>query len=332
MPAFAPIAAKGAALFAGWGFAMLAPLIAIALWKSYGGTLYAPEIAALIAGHILNAGLSIALACAAAAVAEHPATAAIVTLSVTAGAWVLDFIAAVQGGLWETAAGYTPSAMVARFQHGLVKLDVVLIGLVLIAAGLCFAAIWLRLGVAVRRRAFESAAALALAAAAICACSFVTPSWDLSENRENSFPEGDEQALRRIHRPLRIVVHLAQEDPRRVDLERRALSKLRRVMPEVRVQYSAATSIGLFEQTLPHYGEIWYEMNGKTVVSRVTTAEGVLEAIYSVAGIAPPPENGDDVFRGHPLAAQPTYAAAIFYGAWPCMIIVSYMIVRRRIT
>ena len=52
----------------------------------------------------------------------------------------------------------------------------------------------------------------------------------------NSFPEPDEEALERIHEPLRIEAHLAAEDPRRVDLERRALSKLRRAMPRVQVQ------------------------------------------------------------------------------------------------
>ena len=97
-------------------------------------------------------------------------------------------------------------------------------------------------------------------------------------------------------------MHLAPEDPRRVDLEHRALSKLRRVMPKLQVQYVSATSIGLFEQTSAGYGEIWYDLGGRRTMSRVTTAEGVLEAIYSLAGVAPPAENDDGVFRGHPLA------------------------------
>ena len=47
-------------------------------------------------GHLLNAGLTIALAAAAASMTEHPSTAAIVTLSVTVGTWIINFIAAVQ--------------------------------------------------------------------------------------------------------------------------------------------------------------------------------------------------------------------------------------------
>ena len=34
-------------------------------------------------------------------------------------------------------------------------------------------------------------------------------------------------------------------------------------MPRLQVQYVSATSIGLFEQTSPHYGEIWYELGGR---------------------------------------------------------------------
>src|SRR5262249_57749000 len=121
---------------------------------------------------------------------------------------------------------YRPTAMVGEFQHGLVRLDVVLIALTLIAAGLALSAIWTRLGVAARRRALESAALAAAAIAAILTFSFAGPSWDLSENRMNSFPRGDERTLAQIRTPLRIEAHLAPEDPRRLDLERRALSKL----------------------------------------------------------------------------------------------------------
>src|SRR5206468_7427544 len=98
-------------------------------------------------GHFLNAGLTIALAASAASLTDHPSTAAILTLSVTVGTWILNFIAAVQGGLWERAAGYTPTAMVAEFQHGLIRLDVVLAAAAFVAAGLALAAVWTRLGI-----------------------------------------------------------------------------------------------------------------------------------------------------------------------------------------
>ena len=330
MSSLVRMSAKTLGLFAGWIVASVPPLIAILLWRSYGGSLYPPELASVAAGHLLNAGLTIALAAATAAVAEHPSTAAILTLGVTVGTWIVNFIAAVQGGLWERAAGYTPTAMVAEFQRGLVRLDIVLVALTLLVAGLGLATIWLRLGVAIRRRAYESAAVGSLTLAVLFACTFVSASWDLSEDRASSFSRADEEALERIHEPLRIVAHLAPEDPRRVDLERRALSKLRRVMPSVQVQYVSTTSIGLFEQTSAHYGEIWYELGSRQTMSRLTTAEGVLETIYTLAGVAQPGENEEMVFRGHPLAAPPRGAAAVFYGVWPALVVAGAFIYYRR--
>ncbi|HLH18882.1 MAG TPA: ABC transporter permease subunit [Bryobacteraceae bacterium] len=330
MPPIGLIAAKAIVALAGWILAMLPPLSALLLWKSYGGTLYAPELAALAGGHILNAALTIALGAAAAAVAEHPSTAAILTLGVTVGTWVLNFFAAVQGGWAERAASYTPEALVAEFQHGLVPLDAVLIALVLILTGLGLAAVWIRMGATARRRLIETAGIAALAVLAIYACSFARPSWDLSENRANSFPEADERALLRIHEPLSIEVHLAPEDPRRSDLEHRALSKLRRLLPDVRVSYVSATSIGLFEQTAAGYGEIRYTLGGRHTISRATTEEGVLEAIYSLAGVKPPEESDDAVYRGHPLAAEPKGAAMVFFALCPGLTLAAAILVKKR--
>ena len=324
------VSAKALILLAGWLLALVPPFVGVLLWRIYGGSTYSPELVTIVLGHVLNAGLTIALAAAAASITEHPSTAAIVTLTVTVGTWILNFIAAVQGGIWERAAGYTPTAMVAEFQHGLVRLDVVLIALVLILSGLVLAAIWMRLGIAIRRRVYESVGLGACSAVALLTCTLATASVDASENRMNSFPEGDEYALRQIHASLRIEAHLAPEDPRRADLERRALSKLRRVIPSLQVRYVSATSIGLFEQTAAQYGEIWYDLGGHKAMSRLTSAEGVLETIYALANLAPPSEN-DDVFRGHPLAVYPNGAAIVFYVIWPLAIVIAAILVRRRL-
>jgi ABC-2 type transport system permease protein len=331
MPAAARIAAKALVLLAAWIVASAPAAIAVALWKSYGGTIYPPELATVVLGHVLNAGLTIAVAAAASAVSEHPSTAAILTLSVTVGTWILNFIAAVQGGVWERIAAYTPPAMVSAFQHGLIQLDVVLIAILLAAVGLGIAAVWIRTGVAVSRRLRESVVLGAAATAAIFACTFVRPSWDMSENRMNSFPEADEEVLANIRAPLHIEAHLAPEDSRRVDLERRALSKLRRVMHKVDVHYVSSTSIGMFEQTSQQYGEVWYELGGRREMSRSTTPEGVLETIYALAGVKPPVESDDSVFRGHPLAVAPNGAATIFYGIWPALVIAGAVLARRRL-
>jgi hypothetical protein len=168
-----------------------------------------------------------------------------------------------------------------------------------------------------------------MAALAIWACGAVRPSWDLSEARANSFSEADERALRAIREPLRIEAHLAPEDPRRVDLERNAIGKLRRVLPQLEVEYRSATSIGLFEQNKPGYGEIWYEMGGRRTMTRATTADSVLESIYSVAGMAPPGESDEHVFRGRPLATPARGAAFLFYLIWPAAALVAAATTRR---
>jgi ABC-2 type transport system permease protein len=319
MPSWRRLVAKGLVLLAGWLVVNASALLAIALWKSYGGASYVPEMLVVLGGHMLNAGLTVAFAMAAAAIAENASTAAILTLAFTIGTWVLQFVAAIEGGFWETLAGYTPMAMVASFQKGLLRADTVLVGIALVAAGVGVAAVWIQLGLAVRRRVVQSFVVVAAAAVAISLATLVRPSWDASEMRRNSFAEPDEEALERIHTPLTIEVHLAPQDPRRFDLEHQALSKLRRVMPAVRVRYVSATSIGLYEQAASGYGEIWYELGGRRQMSRVTTAEGVLEAIFAVAGVTPPTEI-EPTRSGHPLVTRPAGAAIAFYIVWPAIV------------
>jgi ABC-2 type transport system permease protein len=321
------VGAKALVLGAGWLLAGVPIVIAGILWTSYGGSLYAPEIGSLALGHLLNAG--IALAAAAASLAEHPSTAAILVLAFTVGTWVLSFVAAFQGGAWEQMASYTPSEMLQAFRRGLVRLDLVLTAVALIAAALVLAAIWMRLGVSVRRRATESVATLCVVAVLAFALSFVRPSWDVSENERNSFGESETAILSKITAPLRVEAHLAPEDPRRFDLEKQTLSKLRRTMPNVTVEYVSGSATGLFEQASEHYGEIWYDLDGKRVVGRATTTDGVLDAIYELAGIAAPLE-GEAGHRGHPLAAQPTGAVPLFYVVWPLAVIGLGLFFQRR--
>jgi hypothetical protein len=323
------IAAKAIVLLAGWLIAMLPPLSAILLWKTYGGSVYPPELFTLVLGHVLNAGLTIGLAAALASLTEHHSTAAILTLGVTVGTWVVSFLGSVEGGLWERAAQYTPAAMVGEFQHGLLRLDTTFIAIAATGLGLALAAVWMRLGVNVSRRLYESAGIGVFAGVAIFACTFVRANWDFSESRGNSFPAADERALQKISVPLKIEAHLAPEDPRRVDLESHALSKLRRIMPKLEVSYISASSIGLFEQASAGYGEIWYQAGGRKTMSRMTTAEGVLEAIYAVTGVTPPVETDEAIFRGHPLAVPPKGAGAVFYVLWPLMFLVSATLIRR---
>ena len=89
-----------------------------------------------------------------------------------------------------------PRSRARNFQHGLLpaRRRLLLLPSGSIAAGLGVAAIWIRLGTSSRRRALESLALCALAAAAIFAPTRLRGSWDLSENRANSFSLADAKA------------------------------------------------------------------------------------------------------------------------------------------
>ena len=88
--------------------------------------------------------------------------------------------------------------------------------------------------------------------------------------------------------------------------------------------------------------KIWYELGGRKLMSRVTTAkQGVLETIYALAGItlagvAPPAaeDEASDVFRGHPLAVRlPPKSADLVvpmvFG--PVMTVAGAVLIRRKI-
>jgi hypothetical protein len=191
---------------------------------------------------------------------------------------------------------------------------------VLSLAGFFVAAIWMKWNLRLRQQWMTSIAFVFLFGSVALAGSTVRRAWDLSEDRRNSFSQGDEAALGQIHEPLRITVYLAAEDPRLMDLERNILSKLRRIVPQVTIEYASGGRTGLFETSGAHYGEVWYEVGGKKVMSRSTTEPIVLETIYQLASITPPPQRGESQFAGHPLATQPNGAALIFYGLWPALL------------
>jgi hypothetical protein len=154
-------------------------------------------------------------------------------------------------------------------------------------------------------------------------------SWDLSENRRNSFSPADEAALQRISEPLHVTVFLAPEDPRLTDFEQNVLRKLRRNLPQLQVDYAANSQSGLFETGEDHYGEIWYEMRGQKIMDRSTIEQVVLEQVYKLAAISPPQVSDGDDFPGYPLAARPTGATWTFYLIWPLLTIFSWWLIRR---
>jgi len=315
----AMLLAKALILLAGWLLAWLPGLAALALWKLYGGSLYPPEVVNLLTGHLLRVILAAGIAVAAGAIANGAASAAIATLGFTVGTWALEFIAAGRGGTLQKLASYTPTAALRVFEQGEFRLSAVLVTLAIGIAGFALAANWLHPGRTLRARCAASCVTLLLFTLSVAAASRLRASWDLSENRRNSFSLADDRTLARIREPLRVTVFLAPEDPRLMDLDRNILSKLARILPEVEIVYASHSRAGLFEASGDHYGEIWYELGVRKSMTRSTTEPIVLDNLYQPAQL-PSPARAENEFAGHPLPTTPRGAAWFYYVLWPLAI------------
>jgi ABC-type transport system involved in multi-copper enzyme maturation permease subunit len=324
------IAAKVLALIGAWIVALIAFVIALTLWRGYGGHLYAPEVLNLLAGYTLRFLLTSAIAMAAASLMSGAANAAIVVLAFTIGTWALDFIAAGRGGILQTLASFTPTATLRGFEHGLLRIDVALVMLILSIFGFALTANWLHFGRSIRARIAGTAVLLILTTIAVVnVLMFVSVSFDVSENRRNSFSRADDRVLSSIAAPLTITVYLSSEDPRMMDFENNVLLKLRRSMRDVTVIYPLAGRSGLFENDA-RYGTIEYRLGAKSAMSRSTTEEIVLDTIYDLAGVRASPREAS-TYAGYPLAKKPTGAAVVFYVLWPAVLVAVFLIGRRRV-
>lgn len=324
------ITAKVLALLAGWMIAWLPGLIAVAMWRSYGGHLHWPEMLNLLLGHWLRMLLSAGVTMAAAALAESAASAAIVTLTFTLGTWALDFLGTGRGGWLAEVSAFTPTAALRWFEQGLLRLSTIAVMLAIALAGFALTTAWLNVGEKFSKRLYRTLAMVVGIAILLWLGSLARASWDTSENRRNSFPRADEVALRQIREPLHITINLAPEDPRLMDYDRSILNKLKRLLPNINAEYVAQSQTGLFENASERYGEIWYEMGGRKMMSRSTTPPIVLEELYQLAGINPPGKQAEPEFPGYPLAAHPKFAKLIFYALWPLAAGLAWLICSRR--
>src|SRR6202011_3329225 len=144
--------AKFAAVIAAWIIALIPLISALVWWALLGGHLDMRETATLILGHLLYALLIGAISFLAAALTEGGATAAILALAVTLGAWVLDFAALDRGGVSSLLAAMSLTSLLRPFEQGLLSVPTVLGMLVATAGFLALAAIWLPPGVPPGRR------------------------------------------------------------------------------------------------------------------------------------------------------------------------------------
>jgi ABC-2 type transport system permease protein len=318
------IAAKMAAISIAWLIAAVPALSALAVWLILGGHLHAPETLNLLLGQLLYGLLVGAIALFAASVSEGSATAAIVTLAFTIGSWVLDFALAGQPGLLDLISRLSLTQTLRSFEQGVLSIGL-LWGLAVAICGFAaLAAIWLHPGVWVRSKLIGSTACVVIAAAALAGATQIRTSFDLTEDRRNSFPAADQRALAELRQPLLVIVHLAPEDPRYVDLRRNVLTKLERVLPHVTIRLAATGQSVVGSTGDEAYGEIEYSYAGRSDKSRSTSHREVLPLLYGLAGMPIPTPTIGEEYPGYPLIASGRPTLLWFCGVLPLLIAIAW--------
>jgi ABC-2 type transport system permease protein len=323
------ITAKLAAVLAAWVLSSIPALSALAMWAMLGGHLSTPETLNLLLGHLLYGLLVGAIALFAASVSESAATAAIVTLAFTISSWVLDFTVAGQPGLLAWIASLSLTQVLHAFEQGLLSAALVAgIGAAVFGFA-ALAAIWLPPGVHFRSKLRRSIACVFAAALALGLATQIKPTFDVTEDRRNSFPPADQRVLATLAQPLVVTVHLAREDPRYADLARNVLAKLERAMPNVSIRLSRERQSFPTNGGEDRYGEVEYTYGGRLDVSRSTSPREILPMLYGLAGVSPPtPVPGSD-YPGYPLVAGGQLALLWFFFELPLCIALAWWWSRR---
>jgi len=318
------VAAKLAAVTAAWLVTLIPTASALLLWLSFGGHLNALETSSLLVGHLLYGLLIGAIALFAAAISDNSASAAIVTLALTIGSWVLDFALAGQSGVLGWVSRLSLTQALRTFEQGLLSAALVLGMCVAIAGFVTLAAIWLHPGTSLDKKFARTILCVGIAGALLAIATQLRKSSDVSEDKRNSFPVADQRALAGLNERLIITVHLAPEDPRYVDLQRNVLSKLERIVPDVTIRLVTIGQSVIRSAGEVSYGEIEYSYGGRSAKSRSTSHREALPLLYGLAGVpAPTPQIGQE-YPGYPLVSDGWIALPWFFVILPLLIAVAW--------
>lgn len=321
------ITAKYLAVLAAWLLVSVPALSALAAWAMLGGHLAAPETLNLLFGHLLYGLLAGGIGLFAAAISDNSATAAILTLAVTIGSWVLDFTLAGHSGLSAWLAQSSLTQTLRPFEQGLLSAGLVL-GIAAVVGGLAaLTVVWLPPGTAVRTKILRSVACGLVVMLVLGAATQVRKSWDVSEDRRNSFSRADERLLATLRLPLMITVDLAAEDPRYIDLRRNVLAKLERAMPDVSITLAGGRQSAA--NSSEAYGQIEYVYGNRTDKSRSTSPREILPLLYALAGVQAPAAAAGEEYPGYPLMANADVTGLWFYGGLPVLILLAWWASRR---
>jgi ABC-2 type transport system permease protein len=318
------ITAKMAAVASAWLIALIPAASALLIWRALGGHLDAGETLNLLLGHLLYGLLIGAVALFAAAIAESAATAAIMTLAITIGSWIIDFALAGQPGLAEWVSRLSLTQTLRPFEQGLLSLGLVFGSLVAVVGLATLSALWLHPGVPLWAKFTRSLLCAAVTGALLILAAQTRTTIDVTEDRRNSFPAADQRALAALREPLAVAVNLAPEDPRYVDLRRNVLSKLERVLPNITIRLAGSGHTIVSRSSEESYGEVEYNYGGRSDKSRSTSHREILPLLYGLAGVpVPTPVAGED-YPGYPLVTNADVALFWFLGGLPILIVLAW--------
>ena len=314
-----------------WLLSLLPAAVVLLQWHLLGGHIYFPEVALLFSGHALYSLTIIAIAMFAATISGSLPTAAMFCLSITLGSWVLDFAAAGQEGMLAIIGRFSLAGMLHQFENGLLTTGYVA-SFVSIALGFfLLSVVWLHPGKRLRGKLAASLLVVAVIASVPALSTFLPGYRDLSENRRHSLNPADSHALAQLDKPLIITVHLNARDSRLLDLEGDMLAKLRRIVPDLQIQYAVDNSTGLFSAGGDDkYGLIEYEYDGHRDESYSNSREEILSIIYQLAGIqvhAQPVE----AYPGYPLVADAGASRWLFYLVLPLLFLCGWLYSGKRL-
>lgn len=301
----------------------LPALTALAVWRHLGGYLHIQEVSILLLGHFLFALLIASIAFFAVAITDSPQTAAIVTLAFTISSWVLEFAGQNQSTL-NAISWLSMTAHLRLFEAGLFSLQTFLGFLIASASFVALAAIWLRAADDLAGKFKHSSILAVFVGILAVATSQAFYYKDFSENRENSFHPRNEAELRKLNKPLVMTIHLSPDDSIAVDFEKEFLSKLKRVVRDVKIVYELPKDPGPSGQEDPNYGLITYDYGGGRLTSHDVGARRALEVLHILTGAVLEGEV-DSPYPGHPIKADASNYRILFYVIMPVGIILLWI-------
>jgi hypothetical protein len=320
-------AIKLSAMAVVWLLMLLPGVSVLIIWQYLGGVVYFPEILTLMLGHTLYSLTIVCIAMFATVISNSLPTAAMICLAATLGSWVLDF-AAGDGGWMGVLGSWSLTTLLRQFESGLLSSISLASFLALSLLFFIAASVLLHPGQKFHHKIKALSWAVVALFVVVSGLMQIPRYRDVTENRKHSFNPADVSALQQMSEPLKITIHLSREDGRLYDLERKVLSKLRRIIPDLEVVYANTQSTGLFGASESDaYGLIEYEYAGRESQSYSNSTLEILPLLHALAGHKVKPDVIPS-YTGHPLVADASNSKWWFYLLLPLMFLIAAYLFR----